>query len=436
MAYRIQGIVRLDNSGNANLGVATATEFDGKVSDKAITEQTDGTSTDVTGVDELLLYDTNTGDLLRVTVDEFIAGAGIAPVGIVTSDTFVSVGASLIPDTNIAYDLGSTTNRFRDLYLEGNTIFLGETQLSADTVVTSTDGYIDAAGFAATTGIVTAASFHGDGSSIDNIGVTGIGFGLEYNYSSNTNLPGTQSGTFRLATTGFFQGLAIHEDDLRGVDQSSFFEDITEDKRYTIYMEYAGGTCFYSGLFYNFDSSLYTFFNGELTGDLPADGTPCKLMIINEVGRSIFTQDFRATGISTVANLIVSGIATMSDHLIIDDSTGAGTEYALNVRTTGTSRFGVLGNGAILLGNSSAAPFIATNDHHATSKKYVDDAISSATFDNVELVGGPVWSSGTGSPEGVVTAPVGSLYSRTDGGADTTLYVKESGTGNTGWSAK
>ena len=201
-------------------------------------------------------------------------------------------------------------------------------------------------------------------------------------------------------------------------------------------MEYAGGTCFYSGLFYNFDSSLYTFFNGELTGDLPANGTPCKLMIINEVGRSVFTQDLRATGISTVANLTVSGITTMSDHLIIDDSTGAGTEYALNVRTTGTSRFGVLGNGAILLGNSSAAPFIATNDHHATSKKYVDDAISSATFDNVELVGGPVWSSGTGSPEGVVTASVGSLYSRTDGGSGTSLYVKESGTGNTGWVAK
>lgn len=43
---------------------------------------------------------------------------------------------------------------------------------------------------------------------------------------------------------------------------------------------------------------------------------------------------------------------------------------------------------------------------------------------------------GTGSPEGSVTAPVGTLYTRTDGGANTTLYVKESGTGNTGWVAK
>jgi len=46
-----------------------------------------------------------------------------------------------------------------------------------------------------------------------------------------------------------------------------------------------------------------------------------------------------------------------------------------------------------------------------------------------------VWKSGSGSPEGVVTAPVGSLWTRTNGGASTTLYVKESGSGNTGWKA-
>jgi hypothetical protein len=50
--------------------------------------------------------------------------------------------------------------------------------------------------------------------------------------------------------------------------------------------------------------------------------------------------------------------------------------------------------------------------------------------------GGSIWTSGSGTPEGAVTAPVGSLFTRTDGGASTTLYVKESGTGNTGWVAK
>jgi len=41
---------------------------------------------------------------------------------------------------------------------------------------------------------------------------------------------------------------------------------------------------------------------------------------------------------------------------------------------------------------------------------------------------------GAGTPEGSVTAAVGSTYHRTDGGVDTTFYIKESGAGNTGWS--
>ena len=45
-------------------------------------------------------------------------------------------------------------------------------------------------------------------------------------------------------------------------------------------------------------------------------------------------------------------------------------------------------------------------------------------------------TTGTGTPQGVVTAGIGCVFIRTDGGAGTTLYVKESGTGNTGWVAK
>ena len=46
-------------------------------------------------------------------------------------------------------------------------------------------------------------------------------------------------------------------------------------------------------------------------------------------------------------------------------------------------------------------------------------------------------SQGTGAPNGVVTGSVGALYLRLDGGAATTLYVKESGANtNTGWVAK
>ncbi len=546
-ATGIQGPSFVDGS-DISAGVVTATEFEGNLSGNVAGNTTGihngdvyardgskiiletainngdtahyiGTVTgDVTGDTSGTHYGTNTGQQ-HGDVYTNDGGQQVVDTAAIPSPLFKGNAEGLDGDPNIQV----TNLTAVGLTSVGvvNAAEITTDDLNADSViagfVTSVNSY--------TSGITTAGKFYGDGSFINNIGVTGIGFGLEYNYSSSSNLPGTQSGTFRVAGTGFFSGLAIHEDDLRGVDQSSFFEDLAENKRYTIYMEYSGGTCFYSGLFYNFSSSLYTFFNGELTGDLPANGTACKLMVINEVGRSIFTEDLRVTGITTVSNLNISGVTTMSDHLMIDDGTGAGTEYALNVKTTGTSRFGVLGNGNVLLGNSSASPFIAVNDHHATSKKYVDDAISTATTSisiaddgdisfgdsddfkiyhdgthtyldesgqgnlkvrtntlrvsnivetkesiiaqpgsGVELfydggkklevtdsgvistgvhtstsfaqASGPVWSSGTGTPEGVVTASVGSLYSRIDGVPGATLYVKETGAGNIGWVAK
>ena len=42
-----------------------------------------------------------------------------------------ALDGSIIPDTDEAYDLGSSTNKFRDLYLSGNTITLGGTTISA-----------------------------------------------------------------------------------------------------------------------------------------------------------------------------------------------------------------------------------------------------------------------------------------------------------------
>ena len=49
--------------------------------------------------------------------------------------------------------------------------------------------------------------------------------------------------------------------------------------------------------------------------------------------------------------------------------------------------------------------------------------------------GGQSVSWGAGTPEGSITASVGSLRLRTDGASGTTLYIKESGAGNTGWTA-
>ena len=61
----------------------------------------------------------------------------------------------------------------------------------------------------------------------------------------------------------------------------------------------------------------------------------------------------------------------------------------------------------------------------AATKSYVD-----AIRDAIRLY------EGIGSPEGVVTADIGALYVNQSGGVSTTLYVKTSGAGDTGWTAK
>lgn len=43
---------------------------------------------------------------------------------------------------------------------------------------------------------------------------------------------------------------------------------------------------------------------------------------------------------------------------------------------------------------------------------------------------------GTGTPEGIVAAPIGTQYINKTGGAATTLYIKTSGTTAAGWTAK
>ena len=42
-----------------------------------------------------------------------------------------AVSSNILPTANITYDIGNTTNRFRDIYLANSTIYLGEAQISA-----------------------------------------------------------------------------------------------------------------------------------------------------------------------------------------------------------------------------------------------------------------------------------------------------------------
>lgn len=118
-------------------------------------------------------------------------------------------------------------------------------------------------------------------------------------------------------------------------------------------------------------------------------------------------------------------------------SSGTTSDYDVRIQSTGgsaTSGTGSLFVKAVLASfDCEVRPNVDKGSGLGSSTK----RFSAIYADVVRTgAGGAIWTSGTGTPEGAVTASVGSMYTRTDGGAGTTLYIKESGAGTTGWVAK
>lgn len=145
------------------------------------------------------------------------------------------------------------------------------------------------------------------------------------------------------------------------------------------------------------------------------------------------TTILRETGLYDFAGLpeflpVFSPYGLISGNLEVQASAGARLRLFTDnddayVQLLGTNRTLVFRNAA----GTDIARFASSD---AVGLSFLPNPVRLASTTGVQL------RSGTGSPESVVTAPVGSLFLRTDGGASTTLYVKESGTGNTGWVAK
>lgn len=114
--------------------------------------------------------------------------------------------------------------------------------------------------------------------------------------------------------------------------------------------------------------------------------------------------------------------ATTSGQTWITDATGAVNTLKVGIVDFQSGSF------------SSNAPVVRIDARVKVLQGQGVDFYSGADIQSGSVVA--IVRAGSGSPEGVLTAPVGSLYLRTNGGAGTTLYIKESGSGNTGWVGK
>ena len=156
----------------------------------------------------------------------------------------------------------------------------------------------------------------------------------------------------------------------------------------------------------------------QITGSFSNQGDPTDYLLRCHLGRNIYADDN-----SSAPTLFINA---GSKQYSLKSHGGAGFDrFTVRDETASADRLYIYSSGAV-------GPAAGTQDLGLTSTRWNVGYIDTLTTGT----GTTKWTSGAGSPEGVLTAAVGSLYTRTDGGAGTTLYVKESGTGNTGWVAK
>jgi hypothetical protein len=151
-----------------------------------------------------------------------------------------------------------------------------------------------------------------------------------------------------------------------------------------------------------------------------------------------------SSSVAMGAGAVVTGTLTASGDLRASNGVSANNYFRfMAIDGSGISGyFSYNSNGNLYVADNTGSNFtsfsLGGNSTSPSFRVISNTSVDLKTLNNASYVG---WQSlyeryGSGSPEGVVTAPVGCTYKRTDGGTGTAFYVKESGSGNTGWVAK
>jgi hypothetical protein len=235
--------------------------------------------------------------------------------------------------------------------------------------------------------------------------------------------------------------------------QSAFFCSKTASTMYT-FINCSAYTSTTNSHSFNLSGLRYLKMVGCAVDGLTGANVAVRLVSCNGVIETLDIEQCYtsvSTGLISLSgcNMNINACRFDDNSLSTDDSgvihTTSNTKLLLNstvvsnTTTTATGRSSALSvagatDSVILMNNTLDAP-----TGTGTPLDVVDFAFRTTELgaDGLSLPGGEtIQRSGAGTPEGSVTAKVGSLFVRTDGGAGTTLYIKESGTGNTGWTAK
>ncbi len=151
-----------------------------------------------------------------------------------------------------------------------------------------------------------------------------------------------------------------------------------------------------------------------------ADGVSAGIVISGVTGNNTVTTLVHLANTTEVHDVIVTALSARGGTNVLKDDLHSVTLTANYL-------------GLYAIGTPANDTYWST-DHTVAWR--VNNAIRATAGFFIGAGTAPTLTSGSGTPEAAVAAPIGSLFCRTDGGAGTSLYVKESGTGNTGWVGK
>lgn len=188
---------------------------------------------------------------------------------------------------------------------------------------------------------------------------------------------------------------------------------------------------------------------------LPASGLEIMAYIVDcDGGAVVFTNDGGSNRIwptiyQTTGTVDSGTISTSTDYLPI---VAGGVSYTSRAQRLAPMQLRTNSSTALTINDTTNGNIFNVRADsgnrrlelvRGTGLRTYSDGFTTRTFDfdttnSIMYFGAtttPSIRKGSGSPEGVVSAAVGSLYLRTDGGSGSSHYVKVSGTGNTGWIA-
>ena len=254
-------------------------------------------------------------------------------VGILTGtdNNIISLSTSIIPNVNETYDLGSLTNRFRDLYLSGNTLKLGDASFSSSSETLSLSGvglgvsYLNAESLNVS-GIATFQ--HVDLNNVSVVGVSTFIGTTEVKDSSFKVTNSSASGHYLQITQNANASLNLDK-----VGDGAFFIGGNN-----IYLKNDGNNEVYAG--FEANSRSYLNYDGSTKLETTASGI--------DVDGHTELDNVNVSGATTTASLNVTGTSLFQGNVDLSDNVnlriGTGSDLQLYHDSNNSYISNIVGN--------------------------------------------------------------------------------------------